>query len=151
MERNSQQIIESTAKELFSLLGIEADIVVSETEDGADVVIETAENGMLIGYHGETLEALQLILSLCVAKKVGSFIRLSVEVGSYKQQRMDYLEKLVAQTKEQVLSERKAIAIPDLKSWERRFVHMVLKEDGDVTTESSGQGRDRVLTVYPRE
>lgn len=150
MDPKTSQLIESTAKELLLLLGIEAEISVKEAEDGADVVVETAENGMLIGYHGETLEALQLILSLCVAKKAGEFIRLSVEVGSYKQQRMEYLQKLAADTKEQVLSEGTAVSLPDLKSWERRFIHVLLKEDKDVITESQGEGRERVLMVSPR-
>jgi len=150
MDATTQQLIESTAKELLSLLGVEAQISVKEAEDGADVIVETAENGMLIGYHGETLEAFQLILSLCVAKKAGNFIRLSVEVGSYKQQRMEYLQRLAEQTREQVLSEGRAVSLPDLKSWERRFVHMLLKEDKDVATESQGEGRDRVLMVSPR-
>lgn len=150
MDKKELQVVQETAQEFFNLLGVTSPFEVQAQDDSVEVLLETEENGILIGYHGETLEALQLLLALSVAKKLGKFVRVSVEVGEYKKNRMDYLQNLVAQTKEQVVTEGRGVSLPNLKAWERRFVHMLLQEDTEVMTESSGEGRDRVLTIYPK-
>lgn len=105
---------------------------------------------MLIGYHGETLEALQLLLALAIARKNGKFTRVSIEIGEYKKNRSEYLERLAVQTKERVLGEGRDIVLSELKSWERRVVHMILQDDPEVFSESMGEGRNRVLVVKKR-
>ena len=151
MDKKELQIINDTIAQLLELLGVAPEFEVVEAGEGIDVVLQTEENGMLIGYHGETLEALQLMTSLAVAKALGKFVRVSLEVGEYKKNRMEYLEKLVAESKERVLTEGSGVSLPNLKSWERRYVHTLLADDQEVSTESSGEGRDRVLTIYPKQ
>lgn len=152
MNTDQQKTIQETAEKLFSLLGITSPFNINFNEDIIEIGLEGAdENGILIGYHGETLEALQLITSLAIAKQIGIFQRVSIEVGEYKKNRMDYLQNIVSQTKEQVLTEQKEVSLPNLKSWERRFVHMLLANDPEVMTESTGEGRDRTLTIYPKK
>ncbi len=83
-EQNEQQVIKQTVEELLSKLDVNATADVSVSQEGADVVLSSEDSGILIGYHGEILEALQLILSLMISKKLGKFIRISVEVGEEK-------------------------------------------------------------------
>lgn len=142
--------IQQKAEELLNLLGIKATVSVAAEGETAQINLETDETGMLIGYHGETLEALQLILSLMLARELGEFVRVSLEVGDYRRNREDYLKQVVEQTKERVLTENRPVSLPNLKSWERRIVHMMLQDDAEVTTESLGEGRDRVLTIKPK-
>lgn len=142
--------IEEVVEKLLSLLEIEGTFTLEQNGEILDVVMETKDTGLVIGYHGEVLEALQLIVSLAVAKKIGRFVRLSVEVDGYKKSRTEYLEKLAAQTKERVLSENKEQVLHSLKSWERRIVHLILQDDDQVTSESEGEGKDRVLVVRPK-
>ena len=149
MDKKEIKTVEQTAQEFFSILGVSAPFQVQEVDEGVEIVLETEENGILIGYHGETLEAVQLLLSLIIAKKLGKFIRVSVEVGEYKKNRMEYLQSLVKEAKEKALNEKTGVSLPNLKSWERRFVHMLVSEDGEIVSESAGTGRDRVLTIYP--
>ena len=85
-----------------------------------------------------------------LAKKLGEFKRVSVEVGDYKKDRSDYLRSLAEQTKERALTEQREIFLPNLKSWERREVHLFLQEDPDVITESVGEGKERTLVVRPK-
>ena len=114
--------------------------------------METKDTGMVIGYHGEVLESLQLILSLAVAKKLGRFVRVSIEVDSYKKNRTEYLHNLAEQIKEKALAENKEQVLSSLKSWERRIVHLYLQEVmTQVTSESSGEGKERVLIIKPRD
>ncbi len=144
------KVAKDVIEEFFKKLDVVASAEITASDDSIDVELTTDESGIIIGYHGETLESLQLLLSLGVSKKIGRFIRVLVDVGGYRQQRTEYLTQLANQMKEAVMSENQERIINSLKSWERRVVHMLLKDDPDVITESQGTGRDRVLVVRPR-
>ena len=112
--------------------------------------METKDTGMIIGYHGEILDSLQLVVSLAVAKKLGRFVRISIDVDGYKKNRGDYLEQLAIQIKDKALAENKEQVLLSLKSWERRAIHLFLQNDAQVPSESSGEGRERVLLIRPK-
>jgi len=142
--------IEKVIKKFFVSLGIDTKFEVLEDEEAIAVTLETEDTGIIIGYHGETLEALQLILSLVLAKEQGAFKRVSLEVGDYKKNRSEWLEKLAQDAKERALSENKEIYLSELKSWERRVIHLLLQDDKEVASESTGEGKDRVLVIKPK-
>lgn len=142
--------VEASVEKLFALLEITGTFEAVQNEEGIDITMETADSGMVIGYHGEGLESLQLIISLMVAKKIGRFIRVSIEVDGYKKNRTEYLEKLAEQMREKAISENKEQVVESLKSWERRIVHLILQDDDEVTSESAGTGRERVLIIKPK-
>ncbi len=143
--------VEEITEKLFSLLEITGTFEVTQNDENTlDILMDTKDSGMVIGYHGEGLESLQLIISLIVAKKLGQFIRVSIEVDGYKKNRTEYLEKLAQQMREKALEENSEQIVESLKSWERRIVHMIFQEDEEVTSESAGAGRERVLIIKPR-
>jgi len=141
---------EKLIKDFFVSLGVDAGMEITEDEEAISVNMETEDTGMVIGYHGETLEALQLVLSLVLAKRNGEFKRVSIEVGDYKKNRTEWLERLALDAKERALSQGKEVYLSELKSWERRVVHLFLQDDKEVTSESSGEGKDRVLVIKPK-
>jgi spoIIIJ-associated protein len=143
--------IEQLIEKVFFLLEIEGTFTLEEQEDILEVMMETKDTGIVIGYHGEVLESLQLILSLAIAKKLGRFVRVSIEVDGYKKNRTEYLHNLAMQVKEKALAENKEQVLSSLKSWERRIIHLYLQNDEQVTSESEGEGKDRVLVIKPRE
>ena len=143
--------VEQLVEKLFRTLEIEGTFTLEEQDDILDVMMETQDTGIVIGYHGEVLESLQLILSLAIAKKIGRFVRVSIEVDGYKKNRTEYLHNLAMQVKEKALSENKEQVLSSLKSWERRIIHLYLQSDEQVTSESSGEGKERVLVIKPRE
>ncbi|MCL5432503.1 MAG: KH domain-containing protein [Patescibacteria group bacterium] len=143
--------IEKTIKDLLKYLEIEGDFTLGENDEGLEVILNTKDTGIVIGYHGEVLEALQLIFSLVISKKIGRFVRISLEVGDYKKNRIDFVKNLALQTKERVLVEKKEFTLPNLRSWERRIVHLSLQDDKEVVSESIGEGKNRVLIIKPRE
>lgn len=145
-----QKTVEQTVEKLFSALEIEGTFEISEQEEALEILMDTKDSGMVIGYHGEVLESLQLITSLLVAKKLDRFVRISIEVDGYKKTRTEYLQKLAQDTKERAVSENAEQVITSLKSWERRIVHVLLQDDEEVTSESAGEGRDRVLIIKPK-
>jgi len=151
MDKKEKKIIDNTVSELLGLLEINGTFELAGNEEGIDIVLDTKDSGLIIGYHGDTLESLQLIVSLCIAKKLDKFIRVSIEVGDYKKRRTEWLKNLALTTKEKVISQNQEIALPELKSWERRIIHLLLKNDEEVTSESQGEGRDRVLVVGQKQ
>jgi spoIIIJ-associated protein len=139
-----------TIKKFFESLGIKSEVKIEEQEEVISVLMETEDTGIIIGYHGETLEALQIITALILAKESGSFKRVSLEVGDYKKNREEWLEKLALDAKEKALFGKKEVVLTELKAWERRVVHMLLQNDEEVVTESSGEGKERVLVIRPK-
>ncbi|MBF8250163.1 MAG: spoII [Candidatus Levybacteria bacterium] len=156
MDKKEIKTIKEITEKLLKLLDVDGDFEILETTaadkdaESVEIVLNTKDTGVVIGYHGDTLEGLQLALSLCVARNLGRFVRISIDVGDYKKNRTEVLKALAVETKTRVLAEGKEIAIPELKSWERRIVHLLLEEDGEVMSESQGEGRDRVLVVRPK-
>jgi len=154
MDKKEIKIIKEITEKLLKLLDVEGDFEILESKDGdkesVEIILNTKDTGVVIGYHGDTLEGLQLVLSLCVARNLGKFVRISIDVGDYKKNRTEWLKTLALETKERVLAEGREMAIPELKSWERRIVHLLLEKDKEVASESKGEGRDRVLVVSPK-
>lgn len=150
MAKSQKNTAEEKIKEVFATIGIEDSFEVNETPEIIEVIINSEDPGMIIGHHGDTLDSLQLILSLALAKDSGEFKRVSLEVGDYKRNRSDYLKNLAEQTKQRALAEGREIFLPALKPWERREVHMYLSEDQEVMSESVGEGKERTLVVKPR-
>lgn len=150
LSAKEQKTVEKVIEKLFSALEIEGTFELSSNDENLEVLMDTKDSGMVIGYHGEILESLQLISSLVIAKKLDRFIRVSIEVDGYKKTRTEYLQKLAQDARERAISENAEQVITSLKSWERRIVHLILQEDEDVVSESQGVGRDRVLVVKPK-
>lgn len=154
MDKKEIKTIEKTTGKLLKLLDIEGDFEIlkskDDSEESIEIILNTKDTGVVIGYHGDTLEGLQLVLSLCVARSLGRFVRISIDVGDYKKNRTEWLKTLAQETKERVVSEGREIVVPDLKSWERRIIHLLLQEDSEVVSQSQGEGRDRVLVVGPK-
>jgi spoIIIJ-associated protein len=146
----SNKKIEKVIKKFFVSLGIDTKFELLEDEETIGITLETEDTGIIIGYHGETLEALQLILSLLLAKEQGAFKRVSLEAGDYKKNRSEWLERLAQDAKERALSQNKEVYLSELKSWERRVIHLLLQDDKEVVSESTGEGKDRVLVIKPK-
>lgn len=142
--------IQKTTEELLQLLNISGEAAVEIVDDTVNITLDTEDSGMVIGHHGDILESLQMVLSLCIAKSLGEFKRVSLEVGDYKKNRTGLVEQLAQQAKQRALEENRDIALPNLKAWERRVVHLMFQEDQEVVSESIGEGKERTLIVRPR-
>ncbi len=145
------QVIKEEAEKLLSFLGVSAECEVEEKDDVFEVLLKSEDSGIIIGHHGDTLDGLQLVLSLLVEKKLGEFRQITLDIGDYKKKRIENLTQMAQDIKERVLSNGDEVSIPMLKSWERRIIHLVLKEDDSVSSESVGEGKERVLVVKPKE
>lgn len=143
--------ISSLLETLFKLLHIEATAVVEkQEEDQYSVRIETQETGLLIGRHGEGINSLQLLLGVMLYKKFGRWIRVILDVGDYRKMREDSLKEMVTRITSEVETTGNPVVLPYLSPLERRFVHMLLTDNSKVTSESTGEGKERRVTIKPR-
>jgi spoIIIJ-associated protein len=147
-----QQMIE----ELLKLMEVTATVTLEL--DGSQVIhvdIHGDDLGILIGYHGETLSALQTIVGLILHRQYSSnedeHYKVVVNIGDYRQRQQESLEALARRSAERVRFTRKPLALPAMSSYDRRIVHMALEREQDIISESEGSGRDRRLVVKIKE
>src|SRR3989344_1314410 len=149
------QTIEETIKDLtdklLSYMQISGSTEVLAGEDHYDVNITTQESGLLIGRYGETLNSLQLLLGVMLFKKLGEWIRVIVDVDDYRTSRQQSLSEMAERIAGEVEATGQPVTIPNLTPYERRTIHMLLSQHKSVMTESIGEGRDRRLTIKPRQ
>jgi len=140
--------VKLTTEELLSHLGVVGIVSVDTDETGAyRVHIETEETGLLIGFHGQTLESFQIILGMMVGKALGSWQRVYVNVGDYRQKREEALMYMAQHAAEKALATGIPVELSRLSPSERRVIHLTLSGDERVATESVGEGNNRVLVV----
>jgi len=151
MEKKTLTIVKKTTEELLKHLQVK--VKVKAEVDEANVVhvsLETEETGILIGYHGETLSSLQLILGLIIYKKLGRWVRIVVNVGDYRERRAEILKQMALKTAERVKTTGEPASLPFLNSGERRIIHLTLQDDLEIYTESEGEGENRRVIIKPR-
>jgi spoIIIJ-associated protein len=107
--------------------------------------------GLMIGRRGETLRSLQFLLNTLVNRHVGRWPQIVIDVGNYRQRRQESLEGLARRVAEQVRASGRPQVLDPMQAYDRRIIHMALREDDTVYTESSGEGETRKITVFPKK
>ncbi len=144
-------VIKEVTEDLLKRLGISGDVTIDTDESGAyRVNIETEETGLLIGFHGRTLESFQMILGMIVAKKLGTWERVYVNVGDYREKREEALMYMAQRASERAITTGRPVELSHLSAAERRVIHLTLSGDERVSTESVGEGRERKLIISPK-
>ena len=152
---NLEKVAEKVVKDLLELLGFpETTFHISRNEESQitiDIECSPEDAGILIGFHGETLASLQLIIGQALYKKIGEWNPILVNIGDYRQKRQEALQSMARGMAERVRTTGQAVAIPNLTSNERRLIHLFLSEDPEITTSSEGEGRDRRLIIRRKD
>ena len=133
---------------LANLVGENATCEVSANENEVSFSLHGDKLGKLIGYHGENLQALQMLLSGIKVKGEGG-IRLYIDVDGYKANRNQAIVELANKTADQAVKIERNIHLDPMNAYERRIIHTTLQEREDVTTESTGEGEKRHVVVKP--
>jgi spoIIIJ-associated protein len=140
----------SVASSLVSAMGFRASVSARLDAGVVRVSIAGSQLALLIGRHGQTLEALELLVSLIVARRVGRRVLLSVDVERYRERRREALQALAQRTATRVRRSGKPVALEPMSASERRVIHTTLAQDSAVTTHSEGEGADRHVVIGPR-
>ena len=135
--------------------------IISFIEDGATVSTETkadrirlkvkgGNSALLIGKHGKTLDALQYIVHRVVHKKQKTKVRVTIDVEGYRDRRKDSLTQLALRLGEKVKRSGRPATISPMNAYDRRIIHVALKDHAGVRTQSTGTGSLRKLVIYPQ-
>ncbi len=108
-------------------------------------------SGILIGRHGQTLDALEYIVNRILARRIKDAAPISVETESYRARRRQQLHRMALSMGEKAKRERKPVRLDPMPARDRRVVHLALKEDPMITTRSTGEGLLRSIEIVPTE
>ena len=146
--------IEKEANKLLELMGTKAKATASEDKENDAILvnIETEEErGLLIGHHGETIDALQTALGMIARQEEGEWKRVIVNVGDWRERQEEQLVKLASEVAERAKLTGEPQPLYNLTPAQRRIVHLELSKDDEVETESTGEGNERYLVVKPKK
>lgn len=145
-----------TVQELLDKMGVTASVEASyaspadENESGPLVLQVTGKDlGMLIGRRGETLASLQYITRLIVSRDLQRRVDLVVDVEHYKARREQRLHSLALRMAKQASQRGRTVKLEPMPAYERRIIHLSLRDRTDVYTQSEGEGDSRKVTIVP--
>lgn len=140
--------------QLLNKMEVKADFTIEtrvSEDDGRKMImvnIEGQDLGYLIGRKSETLNALQYITSLIVSHKMQQWVPLQIDIQNYRSRRENELRKLARRMADQVLKTGRKQFLEPMPANERRIIHMELRENPDVETESVGEEPNRKVSIH---
>lgn len=137
-------------EDLLSFFGLNTDVKAHNSEDEVIelMVPSTHLNGFLIGQRGETMHAMQFLISSALKSNGYQVTRVNVDVAEYKAQRADRLAHQAKEWVKKVKDSGTPMELDPMNAADRRTVHKVAGEHG-IATESVGEGRDRHIVLKP--
>ena len=121
-----------------------------DAEAGGPVIdLAGEDSGLLIGRRGQTLQALQFLVTLIVRKQLNEDVRVVLDVENYRQRRETSLRDMATKVAERVAQTNRSITLEPMSPADRRIIHTSLSEHPGVRTESAGEGENRKVTIMP--
>lgn len=119
-----------------------------EGDEGELILDVTAPDlAVLIGRHGRTLESLQTIFSLLVSRKLGFRYPVAVDVEGYKSRRHDKVISMAHSAASRAVRQHSTVSLPPMSAYERRLVHIALRDNDRVDTHSEGAEPERRVVI----
>jgi len=147
-------LAEGVLQDILSLMKVPASVVLDKSGTGEvgniPLDIKGEDLGILIGRRGETLSALQYLVNLIISRRLKSRVGVVVDVEGYRQRRYESLRSLARRLAEQVKSTGRSVTLEPMPPNERRIIHLELKDNPDVTTQSIGQGEERKIAILSK-
>lgn len=144
LEKKGKEFLLGLAKMLDENVQVES----SAGENEISFSLKGEKLGKLIGFHGENIQALQMLLSGLKLRSEGP-IKMYLDIDGYKQNRNQAIIDLANKTAEQAVKIERNIHLDPMNAYDRRIVHTTLQNRDDVTTESTGEGEKRHVVVKP--
>ena len=152
------KIAANVVRDLMEKMRVKAEIVskIGEAADDVDsrvIVIDIRGDDLsfLIGRHSEVLNSLQYITSLIVGREVGHWVPLIIDVQGYRERRERQLRQMAGRMADQVIKTGRRISLEPMSATERRIIHLALRDNSQITTESIGEEPNRKVVIYPKD
>lgn len=148
--KERQKIIAITKEFLSKITNEPTTLALEEEADGRLLLkIETNDPGILIGWRGQNISHLEILMRRVFFKQMGEKKAVSVDINNYRQKQVDFLRHLAADGAYRAVVLKKSIELKPMPAFERRAVHMLLGLRNDVFTESIGKGENRRVVINP--
>jgi spoIIIJ-associated protein len=135
----------------LAALGVPGTVSISENDDEVTATVSGRDLGVLIGRHGQMIDALQYLANAIAHRAVGEERRrIVIDAAGYRARRTATLESLARRSAEQASATGRRVELEPMSSVERRILHEALKDDPEVETESEGSEPHRFVVVIPR-
>lgn len=136
-------------EEIVNAVGIDAEIDVSEDGEGIHANLDGEDLGLLIGRHGQTIDAIQHLAYRIAYRGEDDRKRVTVDAAGYRERRAALLQQDADEAVEEVLRTGEPVALDAMNAVERRVVHEYLRDRDGIETYSEGTEPDRYLVVAP--
>jgi spoIIIJ-associated protein len=139
-------------KQTLELMGIEATVEVENSPPPYDEVVLQVDGdatGVVIGRHGQTVDAIEYIVNRLVAREHPSEGHIVVDAAGYRSRRRQSLTDMAKRLAEKARRERRTVTLNPLSPRDRRVVHIALKNERGISTRSHGVGLHRKLLIIP--
>lgn len=147
-----EEIVEETDGRITALLdamGFDARVEVYDAGGFVAVDVATEDTALFIGQKGETIDALQYLVNASINRTRTSRVRIVLDTEGYRQRRVEALQGMAHRTARKALREDRPVELPPMNPAERRVVHLFLRDNPRVMTESEGVGDSRRVRVSP--
>ena len=151
MSDESADRVRELLEKVSDALGLDADVVMEESDDGIRGTLEGDDLGLFIGRHGQTIDAVQHLAFKVANRDAGrdEAVRVTVDAAGYRERREQMLHRQADQAAARASSSGRPVALDAMSATERKVVHEHLKDRDDVETYSEGTEPDRHLVVAP--
>lgn len=143
-------VAQDLGREIFRTMSIDAEMTVKDGSDYCWINVKVEEPGILIGKRGQTLEAIQYLVDKVVNKQCGKGNRIIFDVEGYVESRKSELKDLAARLASKAIKSGKPSTMTRMNAHDRRIVHVTLKRNRSVRTQSVGDGYYRKLIIFPK-
>lgn len=139
----------SYLKGILSLFGeTSSSIDEYDGEDGELILdVNGGDLAVLIGRHGRTLDALQAVLTSLLSSRIKFYYPVVVDIEGYKSRRRNKLEDIARSAAERAKRRHGKVSLAPMNAYERRLIHLALREDDGVVTHSEGEDPDRHVVI----
>lgn len=129
----------------------DTEIKLNQKNEKLMFIISGGDSSLLIGKRGQTLEAIQYLLEKMINKKSNNRLRVMVDVEGYLEKRRNNLKQMASRMAEKVKRIKKPVTIGQMNAQDRRIVHIHLKDENGIRTQSVGDGYYRKLMIFPKK
>ncbi|HOK42540.1 MAG TPA: RNA-binding cell elongation regulator Jag/EloR [Thermoclostridium caenicola] len=144
---NIELIVQEFLEPIFEKMAIEADMEITMEDGQMNIRLTGDDIGIVIGRRGETLDALQYLLSLVINRYTQDYTRVILDVADYRKKRAETLQRLARRVAEKVSRTRRNITLEAMNPYERRIIHSSLQGFPNVDTHSVGEEPNRKVVI----
>jgi spoIIIJ-associated protein len=134
---------------LLERMGVKTEVEGFLKEENLCLEIKGDQEGVLIGKHGRTLDSLQMLINRMVNKRLKNAVRVVLDINNYRKRRVDGLANIARRLGEKAKRIEHSLTVGPFNSHDRRIIHLTLKEDLYLKTESLGEGELKKVRIIP--